>query len=106
MTKSAYGIDDLEQQEFTAETDAEAGQLRADAATTAQIRIMDPAIIGPTVRQLEQYRAYYQFPEVLDVDRYNIDGQSQDTIVAVRALNMGPTENGRASCGESMCQTG
>src|SRR3546814_14275513 len=50
---------------------------------------MDPAIIGPTVRQLEQYRAYYQFPEVLDVDRYNIDGQSQDTIVAVRELNMG-----------------
>jgi uncharacterized membrane protein (UPF0182 family) len=88
MTKQAYGIDDLEKENFTAETTAEAGQLRADAATTAQIRIMDPAIIGPTVRQLEQYRAYYQFPEVLDVDRYNIDGQSQDTIVAVRELNM------------------
>lgn len=88
MTKEAYGIDDLEKQDFTAETTAEAGQLRADAATTAQIRIMDPAIIGPTVRQLEQYRAYYQFPDVLDVDRYEIDGQSQDTIVAVRELNM------------------
>ncbi|MGP3536132.1 UPF0182 family membrane protein [Microbacterium sp. RD1] len=88
-TKDAYGIADLEKEDFTAETTAEAGQLRADAATTAQIRIMDPAIIGPTVRQLEQYRAYYQFPDVLDVDRYDIDGQSQDTIVAVRELNMG-----------------
>ncbi|KAA9154258.1 UPF0182 family protein [Microbacterium lushaniae] len=88
MTKQAYGINELEKQDFTAETTAEAGQLREDAATTTQIRIMDPAIIGPTVRQLEQYRAYYQFPDVLDVDRYEIDGQSQDTIVAVRELNM------------------
>ncbi len=88
MTKSAYGIDGLEKSDFTAETDAAAGQLREDAETTASIRIMDPAIIGPTVRQLEQYRAYYQFREPLDVDRYEIDGQSQDTIVSVRELNV------------------
>lgn len=88
MTKEAYGIEGLEKENFQAVTDAEAGQLRADAATTAQIRIMDPAIIGPTVRQLEQYRAYYQFPGVLDVDRYQIDGESQDTVVGVRELDM------------------
>ena len=56
--------------------------------TTAQIRIMDPAIISPTVRQLEQYRAYYQFKDPLDVDRYEIDGESQDTVVSVRELNV------------------
>jgi uncharacterized membrane protein (UPF0182 family) len=89
MTKDAYGIDGLEKENFTTETTAEAGQLREDAATTAQIRIMDPAIIGPTVRQLEQYRGYYQFPSVLDVDRYEIDGESQDTVVGVRELDMG-----------------
>ncbi|MFJ6652062.1 UPF0182 family protein [Microbacterium sp. NPDC091313] len=87
-TKAAYGIDGLEKETYTANTDAEPGQLRADAATTAQIRIMDPAIIAPTVRQLEQYRAYYQFPDNMDVDRYEINGESQDTIVAVRELNM------------------
>ena len=69
-------------------TDAEAGALRADAATTAQIRIMDPAVISPTVRQLEQFRGYYQFADPLDVDRYEIDGVSQDTVVSVRELNM------------------
>lgn len=88
MTKAAYGIDGLEKSDFTAETDAAEGQLRADAETTASIRIMDPAIIGPTVRQIEQYRAYYQFQDPLDVDRYEIDGQSQDTIVSVRELNV------------------
>lgn len=87
-TKVAYGIDGLEQTEFTAATDAEAGQLRQDAETTAQIRIMDPAIIPPAVRQLEQYRSYYQFQTPLDVDRYEIDGQMQDTLVSVRELDV------------------
>ncbi len=32
--------------------------------------------------------AYYQFQDPLDVDRYEIDGVSQDTVVSVRELNM------------------
>ena len=88
MTHEAYGVDGLDQQDFTAVTDVEAGQLRDDAATTAQVRIMDPAIISPNVRQLEQYRSYYQFADPLDVDRYDIDGVSQDTVVSVRELNL------------------
>ena len=87
-TKAAYGIDGLEKSDFTAVTDAEPGQLQADASTTASIRIMDPAIISPTVRQLEQYRSYYQFTDPLDVDRYEIDGESQDAVVSVRELNL------------------
>jgi uncharacterized protein len=87
-TKAAYGIDGLDSSAFAAATDAEQGQLRSDAETTAQIRIMDPAIISPTVRQIEQYRQYYQFPDDLDVDRYTIDGKSQDTVVAVRELDI------------------
>lgn len=87
-TKAAYGIAGLEKKDFTAATDAEPGQLREDADTTASIRIMDPAIIPPTVRQLEQYRPYYQFSDPLDVDRYQIAGKSQDTVVSVRDLNL------------------
>lgn len=85
-TREAYGVADLEKTEFTAETDAEAGQLRQDADTTASVRIMDPTIVSPTIRQLEQYRSYYQFQDPLDVDRYQIDGESQDTVVSVREL--------------------
>ncbi|MGB4136042.1 MAG: UPF0182 family protein [Microbacterium sp.] len=87
-TKVAYGVDQMEVTPFSAKTDAEKGQLREDADTTASIRILDPAVIGPTVRQLEQYRDYYQFTPPLDVDRYTIDGKSQDTVVAVRELNI------------------
>ncbi len=88
MTQEAYGIDGLDKTNFEAVTVVEQNQLREDAATTAQIRIMDPAVISPTVRQLEQYRSYYQFQDPLDVDRYAIDGVSQDTVVSVRELNM------------------
>jgi len=87
-TQEAYGIDELQVTPFKAKTDVEAGQLREDAETTASIRILDPTIVSPTVQQLEQYRGYYQFNSELDVDRYEIDGVTQDTVVAVRELNV------------------
>ncbi len=87
-TRAAYGIDGLAATDFTAKTAAQAGQLRQDADTTASIRIMDPAIISPTVKQLEQYRSYYQFKDPLDVDRYQLNGQTQDAVVSVRELNL------------------
>ena len=37
--------------------------------------------------QLEQIKQYYQFAQHLDVDRYTINGKSQDTVIAVRELN-------------------
>ncbi|GAT72616.1 UPF0182 family membrane protein [Microbacterium hydrocarbonoxydans] len=92
-TKEAFGVADLETTAFEAETEAEAGQLREDAETTASIRIVDPTVISPTVRQLEQYRGYYQFQEDLDVDRYEIDGAMQDTVVSVRDLDMDGVDN-------------
>ncbi len=87
-TKQAYGVADMEVTPFTAETDAEAGQLREDADTTASLRIIDPKIVDSVIRQQDQVRDYYQFPDTLDVDRYQIDGVSQDTVVAVRDLDM------------------
>jgi uncharacterized membrane protein (UPF0182 family) len=88
MTRDAYGLSGIEKVPFEAKTDAEAGQLRDDADTTASIRLMDPQLVSPTVRQLQQYRAYYGFNETLDVDRYEVDGEMQDTIVAIRELNL------------------
>jgi uncharacterized membrane protein (UPF0182 family) len=88
LTREAFGVDDIEETQYEAKTDAEPGALRSDAATTASIRLMDPAVISPAFRQLEQFRQYYQFPETLDVDRYPIEGGTQDTVVAVRDLNL------------------
>jgi uncharacterized membrane protein (UPF0182 family) len=86
-TRAAYGIADVEKIDYKAKTTATAGALRADAETTAQIRIIDPALVSASFRQLEQFRQYYNFENHLDVDRYNIAGKSQDTVLGVRELN-------------------
>ncbi|WP_199182496.1 UPF0182 family protein [Cryobacterium sp. Y11] len=88
LTRDAYGVAGIEEIAYDAKTTAEPGALRADAATTANIRILDPALVSDSFGQLEQFRQYYQFPENLDVDRYMIDGTSQDTVIAVRDLNI------------------
>ncbi|MBC7724814.1 MAG: UPF0182 family protein [Burkholderiaceae bacterium] len=87
-TRDAYGVADVVEQSFVPSTDTAAGGLRNDAATTANIRIIDPALVTRTFAQLEQFRQYYQFAPELDVDRYEIDGQVQDTVIAVRELNL------------------
>ena len=86
-TRTAFGIDDVEVIEYDAKVVAEQGALRNDAKTTASIRIIDPALVSDAFRQLEQYRQYYSFPNRLHVGRYEIDGETQDTVVAVRELN-------------------
>jgi uncharacterized membrane protein (UPF0182 family) len=86
-TRLAFELDDVEVIEYDAKVVAEPGALRNDAGTTASIRILDPALVSDAFRQLEQYRQYYSFPDRLHVDRYEIDGKVQDTVVAVRELN-------------------
>jgi uncharacterized membrane protein (UPF0182 family) len=86
-TRDAYGLAGVAEEGYTAETDAEPGALQQDAQTTASIRIIDPALITDAFGQLEQFRQYYAFPDYLDVDRYEIEGQLQDTVIAVRELN-------------------
>ncbi|MCF2706594.1 UPF0182 family protein [Arcanobacterium haemolyticum] len=92
-TRTAYGLDDIETTNYTAQTEAEAGQLRADADTTTQIRLLDPTIVSPTFNQLQQNRQYYQFADSLSVDRYSIDGNDRDTVLAVRELNTAGLDN-------------
>lgn len=87
-TRVAYGIDEVKTERYDAVTDAEPGALRNDAATTANIRIIDPEVVSPTFAQLEQIRQYYQFPTSLSVDRYEIDGKIEDTVSAIRDIDI------------------
>ena len=87
-TLDAYGLDDVKTTEYDAEVTAEAGALREDADTTASIRLLDPQIVSPSFKQLEQIRAFYDFPDSLSVDRYEVNGESRDTVIAVRELSL------------------
>ncbi|MCX6440507.1 MAG: UPF0182 family protein [Actinobacteria bacterium] len=87
-TRTAYGLDDVQVSDYQATLTTSAGQLSKDAATIANIRLMDPNVLPATFRQLQQIKPYYTFPDSLDVDRYTIDGVKRDVIVAVRELNI------------------
>jgi uncharacterized membrane protein (UPF0182 family) len=86
-TRDAYGVAGVEEIPYAATTDTASGALREDATTTANIRIIDPSLVTQSFKQLEQFKQYYTFPDNLDVDRYTIDGQTQDTVISVRELN-------------------
>jgi uncharacterized membrane protein (UPF0182 family) len=87
-TRAAYDLNGVEIQDYNATLSTSAGQLAKDAATIANIRLMDPNVISATFRQLQQIKPYYSFPQSLDIDRYTIDGVSRDAVVAVRELNI------------------
>ena len=87
-TRDAYGIAGVEMKDYQATVSTNSGQLANDAATIANIRLMDPNVLSATFRQLQQIKPYYSFPESLDIDRYTVNGVQRDAIVAVRELNI------------------
>ena len=87
-TRDAYDIADVEMKDYQATVSTNSGQLANDAATIANIRLMDPNVLSATFRQLQQIKPYYSFPESLDVDRYTVNGVQRDVVVAVRELNI------------------
>lgn len=92
-TKAAYGLDDVKVEEYQATTTGESGALAEEAETTAQIRLLDPQVVSPTFKQLQQSKQYYTFADTLAVDKYEIDGVSQDTVIGVRELNLEGNDN-------------
>lgn len=92
-TRAAYGLDAVKTEEYKATTKAQAGALQKDAETTAQIRLLDPQIVSPTFKQLQQMKQYYTFADTLAVDKYDIDGVNQDTVIAAREINLDGNDN-------------
>ena len=87
-TRAAYDLAGVEVIDYNAKISTTSGQLAKDAATIANIRLMDPNVLNATFTQLQQIKPYYSFAESLDIDRYTIDGVSRDVVVALRELNI------------------
>ncbi|MET9316055.1 UPF0182 family protein [Kribbella sp. NPDC003505] len=87
-TRQAYGLEGADVTEYRAETTAKPEELAADAEVLPGIRLIDPTVIGPTFEQLQQVRGFYSFPTDLDVDRYKVKGKVNDTVIAVREVQV------------------
>ncbi|WP_081652565.1 UPF0182 family protein [Nesterenkonia massiliensis] len=88
LTRYAYGLEGIEQQDYSAAMVPEEGALANDAANTENIRLLDPNLVSAAFGQFQQFRQYYSFPDTLSFDRYEIEGERHDTVIAAREVNV------------------
>jgi hypothetical protein len=86
LTRRAYGLNQVAQREFPAETTVEAADPKNNQATLQNIRLWDWHALQDTLRQIQEIRTYYDFPDI-DIDRYEIDGTTREVMLATRELN-------------------
>src|SRR5271156_37517 len=87
MTRLAYGLDRLTQRKFPAETSVQAADPANNQATLQNIRLWDWHALQDTLRQIQEIRTYYDFPDI-DIDRYEIEGHLREVMLAARELNV------------------
>ena len=87
FTRQAYGLDRIAQHEFPAEIAVEAADPANNQSTLQNIRLWDWQALRDTLRQIQEIRTYYDFPDV-DIDRYSIDGQTREVMLAARELSV------------------
>jgi uncharacterized membrane protein (UPF0182 family) len=100
-TREAYDLSDISYVDYAqdstgdeVDTQAALAELRNDTETIPNARLLDPNVLAGTFTARQQIRNVYGFPEKLDIDRYTIDGETRDYVVAVRELNSdGLSEN-------------
>ena len=87
-TRLAYGVGEVKVTDYDATTNIGPDQLRRDAENLPGTRLLDPSLVSPAFDQLQQVRGFYSVPDVLDVDRYTVDGESRDMVVALREVDL------------------
>jgi hypothetical protein len=86
FTRLAYGLDQITSQDFPAEEQLSAADIKRNDTTIKNIRLWDhrPALVS--YGQLQEIRTYYKFVDV-DNDRYVIDGTYRQVMLSARELS-------------------
>ncbi len=87
MTRKAFGLDRFARREFPAETSVDATDPANNQPTLQNIRLWDWHALQDTLRQVQEIRTYYDFPDI-DIDRYDLDGTTREVMLAARELNV------------------
>ncbi|HVO34511.1 MAG TPA: UPF0182 family protein, partial [Gemmatimonadales bacterium] len=85
-TRTAWGLDSVEVRTLVAEAPLTAADLRANAPTIENVRLLERDPLLQTFGQLQEIRTYYDFVSV-DDDRYWIDGRYRQVLLSPRELN-------------------
>ena len=86
-TRQAWDLDRVTQEHFPAETTPDAADPDHNQITLKNIRLWDWHALQNTLRQIQEIRTYYDFPDI-DIDRYTINGDFREVMLAVRELSL------------------
>ena len=86
-TRAAYDLDRIDRHDFPADTGADAVDVNNNRETIDNIRLWDWRALQDTLRQIQEIRTYYDFPDV-DIDRYTVGGSEKQMMLAARELSI------------------
>ncbi len=86
-TRDAFGLSRVVQRPFPADGKIDATDVANNRATIDNIRLWDWRALQDTLRQIQEIRTYYDFPDI-DIDRYNIDGTVRQVMLGTRELSI------------------
>ena len=92
MTRMAFGLDKIETRTFELGENISAADILASEEVLENIRLWDYRPLRETYSQLQALRTYYQFGDV-DIDRYMVDGQLRQVMLAARELDKSQLPN-------------
>jgi uncharacterized membrane protein (UPF0182 family) len=87
MTRQAFALDRIAAQSFPATSGVEALDAAHNQTTLDNIRLWDVHALQDTLRQIQEIRTYYDFPDI-DIDRYQFGGSVHQMMLATRELNI------------------
>lgn len=85
-TRKAFGLDRIQVRPFKDGAALSAADVAANRSTVDNIRLWDPAVLKPSIKNLQAIAQYYSFSDV-DVDRYQVDGQLRQVMISVREVD-------------------
>jgi len=87
LTRAAYGLDRVTLRPFPADTGIDAIDVQSNRSTIDNIRLWDWRALQDTLRQIQEIRTYYDFPDI-DIDRYEIGGVVRQVMLGTRELSI------------------
>src|SRR5215470_4676759 len=93
FTRRAFGLEHIEDIPFEPRVTNAVFNPAAHAETLDNIRLWDWRALQSTLRQIQEIRTYYDFPDI-DVDRYLIGGKPQAVMLAARELSLSKLPSG------------
>ena len=86
MTRKAYALDKIVEKDFPIDEKISYENIQNNPETVSNIRLWDWRPIEQTFNQIQSIRLYYEFLGV-DVDRYHLNGDYQQVMIAARELD-------------------